>query len=354
MLSAPPFNWSRRRYSYAVVVGMTVLGLAFPHQSVWLLGVPLALGMVVLGIAHGACDQFVVPASQPSAPGRMGYRYWVRFLVSYLGLAGVVGVLWWQWPAATVGIFFLLTVWHWGSADAPSGPQVAPEWWLAHSLLRGLLLFAVPTWCWPTETAGIVNGLLAFVGARTIAPATFAQAAVVLGSIVAVGHLALWLRYSLRRQYGLLRLDLLELLMLIGLFVALPPKLSVAVYFVFWHSLQHVLRLNGWLGYASAGHRSVTWTDLLAQMKFFLRRAAPILFVSCVALLLLGRLLAAQLTDAGAWFSLALVVASVVTLPHALLVTLVMDAPQWHKLPIGKSWHLARPTLRNWSLRKHQ
>ncbi|MEJ7663121.1 MAG: hypothetical protein WKG07_28060 [Hymenobacter sp.] len=48
--------------------------------------------------------------------------------------------------------------------------------------------------------------------------------------------------------------------------------------------------------------------------------------MSCVALLALGYLAAARRPDASTWFSLALVVASVVTLPHALLVATVMDA----------------------------
>ena len=323
-------DWSQRRYSYAAVLVLAGLGGAFPGRAGLLLGLPLAVGMVVLGVAHGACDQFVVPASHSGGlPG--GWRYWLRFLAGYLGLAAAVGLLWWRWPAATVGGFLLLTVWHWGSADAPAGPLVPAGWWLAHSLLRGLLLFAVPAWQWPAETAGIVNGLLRFVGTGTVLPGTFAAAATGLAVVVAVGHAVLWGRYAARLQWGLLAAELGEVLILVVLFVALPPKLSVGVYFVFWHSLQHVLRLTGWLGYAagSAQRPEAGRGNLLAQLAFFLRRAAPLLLVSCVALLVLGRLLAAHLPDETAWFSLALVVASIVTLPHAVLVTLVMDAPQW-------------------------
>ena len=324
--------WAQRRYSYVAVLTLTVLGGAFPTAAGVLLGVPLAVGMVVLGVAHGACDQFVVPAATAPAgsagPSLSGWRYWLRFLAGYLGLAGAVAVLWWGWPAATVGGFLLLTVWHWGSADAPAGAQVSPRWWLLHSLARGLLVFAVPAWRWPAETAAVVNGLLAFAGAAPVAPAAFGPAAAGLGLLVAGGHLALWSGYAARHRWALVRTELLEVLLLTGLFVALPPRLSVAVYFVFWHSLQHVLRLNGWLGFAGARERNAR---LLPQLAIFLRRAAPLLLVSCAALLLLGRLLAPRLPDATAWFSLALVVASIVTLPHALLVTLVMDAPQWRR-----------------------
>jgi Brp/Blh family beta-carotene 15,15'-monooxygenase len=163
------------------------------------------------------------------------------------------------------------------------------------------------------------------------------------------GHAALWALYATQRRTDLLKTELVEVLVLTLLFVALPPRLSVAVYFVFWHSLQHILRLNGWLGYASEANGQATRSDLLAQLVFFLRRAAPLLLVSCVALVVLGRLLAPRLPDATAWFSLALVVAAIVTLPHALLVTAVMDAPQWkslglrkHPAPVGRAAEPAR------------
>ncbi|MFD1466724.1 Brp/Blh family beta-carotene 15,15'-dioxygenase [Hymenobacter caeli] len=320
-------DWPQRRYSYAAVLTLAGVGAAFPGAAWALLGPPLAVGMVVLGVAHGACDQLVVPAGQPRAGG---WRYWLVFLAGYLGLAGLVGALWWGWPVATVAGFFLLTVWHWGSADTLDGPRASTVLWLTHSLLRGLLLFAVPAWWWPTATAGIVNGLLAFAGAPAVAGATFAAGAGGLGLLVVGGHLALWACYAYRHQWALLRTEVFEVAVLVGLLLALPPQLSVGVYFVFWHSLQHVLRLTSWLGYAPAPGSPRTGPALWPQLGFFLRRAAPLLLLSCAALLLLGRLLAPHLPNGAAWFSLALVVASIVTLPHALLVTLVMDAPRWH------------------------
>ncbi|WP_426491733.1 Brp/Blh family beta-carotene 15,15'-dioxygenase [Hymenobacter sp. 102] len=316
--------WPPRYYSYAAVSLLVGLGQLFPAYANFVLGVPLAVGMVALGLAHGACDQLVVPAAAPAANALRDWRYWGRFLVGYLGLAVVVGLCWWRWPAATVGLFFLLTMWHWGSADAPPPTQVSGAVWLSHSLLRGTLLFAVPAAWWPVETASIVNDLLRFTGAAAISPFTFGAVSGGLGIVVVTGHAALWGWYARQRRWELLRRELVELLVLAGLLLLLPPRWSVAVYFVYWHSLQHVLRLTSWL---SNGQLLPTGWALLPQLVFFLRRAAPLLLLSCMALLVLGRLLAHRLPDAAAWFSLALVVASIVTLPHALLVTLVMDAP---------------------------
>ena len=101
--AAPP-----QRYSYAAVLGAVAVGLVAPNYANWLLGPVLLAGMALLGVAHGACDQFVVPATHPALARGKG-RYWAVFLGGYLGLAAVVGLLWWQQPGLTLMLFFGLT-----------------------------------------------------------------------------------------------------------------------------------------------------------------------------------------------------------------------------------------------------
>ena len=321
--AAPAYLTGPLRYSYAAVGAAVVLALAAPDAVAYVLVPLLVVGMVVLGIAHGACDQFVVPGVNPAR--RVGqWRYLLRFGMAYLALAAVVVGLWWWWPGFTVGLFFLLTAWHWGSADAPRQRHSATLW-VAHSLTRGAFLFAVPALCWPAETRGIVNDLLTFAGGAPVAAPAFARGAAVLGPVAAGGLLLVWSLLAWRRAYAPLRADLTQTLVLLVLLAALPPVLSVAVYFVFWHSLQHVLRMNRVMGYAADTAAGYSGRELLRQLGFFTRRALPLLLVSLGAIWVLYQLMLPRLPDGSALFSLALVVASVVTLPHALLVSLVLD-----------------------------
>ena len=317
-----------RRYSYAAVLGAVAVGLLAPGWANWLLGPALLGGMVVLGVAHGACDQFVVPATHPTL-ARNHIRYWAGFLAGYLGLAGAVGALWWWQPAAAVALFFGLTAWHWGSADAPLARHRLQ--WMAHSLLRGSLIFAVPLWHRPTETQDTVNGLLVLAGATPISAATVAHATTLLVPVVVVGHLLLWLSYYWQRQGSLVRTDVLEVLLLTGLLVVLSPILAGGVYFVFWHSLQHVLRMNQLMDHLPANRRPGLW----AEMRFFLRRSAPLLLISVAGLAVLFGLAWTRAASGTVLVSLALLAASVVTLPHALLVTLGMDAARWRQQAVG-------------------
>jgi len=307
-----------------VVLAAGLVGWLAPAWASWVLGPALLLGLVLLGVAHGACDQYVVPATYPALARHRG-RYWAAFLGGYLGLAAAVGLLWWWQPRLAVAFFFGLSAWHWGSGDAPAARYRAQ--WLAHSILRGALLFAVPLWFWPAETRALINDLLALAGAAPVGTPAIEQAAGWLGSLVLAGHLSLWASYWLTRQRPLARTDAQEVLLLSFLLVALPPLLSASVYFVFWHSLQHVLRMNALMGQDVGDNLPALW----AQVGFFLRRSAPLLAISLAALAVLYGLAWARAAGGPALISLALLVASVVTLPHALLVTLGLDAARWRR-----------------------
>ena len=330
LTTANPAAWapfsSPYRYSYAAVLAAVAVGLLAPGLAGWLLGPVLLAGMLLLGVAHGACDQFVVPATHP-ALARDKIRYWARFLVGYLGLAAAVVALWWWQPGPTLAMFFALTAWHWGSADAPVLATRQRGQWVAHSLLRGGLLFALPLAYWPAETQGIVSGLLGLVGTPLADASALGTVAGPLGVAVGAGHLLLWARYVQQGQADRVRTDLGEVLLLVVLLLVLPPVLSATVYFVFWHSLQHVLRMNRLMELPAAGRpRGVG-----AEVRLFLRRAAPLLLISVAGLAVLYGLALARAASGTVLVSLALLAASVVTLPHALLVTLGMDAPRWRQ-----------------------
>lgn len=314
-----------QRYSYAVVLVAAAVGWLAPAWAGWVLGPALLLGMVLLGVAHGACDQYVVPAAHPALARDRG-RYWLVFLVGYLGLAAAVGLLWWWRPGLAVAFFFGLSAWHWGSGDAPAAARYRVQW-LAHSLLRGGLLFAVPLWLWAADTRALTNDLLALAGAAPVSAAAFAAVVRWLGPLVLAGLLGLWGSYCLTGQRQLALIDLLETLLLSLLLLALPPLLSASTYFVFWHSWQHMPRMNAVMGRpVGAG-----WPGLRMQLGFFWRRAAPLLAVSVLGLALVYGLAWARGAGGPAFISLALLAASVVTLPHALLVTLGLDAARWRR-----------------------
>ena len=60
-----------QRYSYGVVLAAVAVELLAPRWAGWVLGPVLLLGLVLLGVAHGACDQHrrtwlhALPSAEP-------------------------------------------------------------------------------------------------------------------------------------------------------------------------------------------------------------------------------------------------------------------------------------------------
>ena len=322
--------------SYGLLAGATGASALWPQKTAAVLGPVLLLGLLSLGLAHGACDQLVLPAYRPGR-GR-GWAYLCRFVTGYLGLAGAVGLVWWRWPVVGVGLFFGLTVWHWGSADAPAHRR--PGVWLVHSCLRGALLLAVPAWWWPLETVYHVNGLLQLMGGTPLATKGWAGW---LPAVVA-GHLVLWGYFAFTREFTRCYRDAGEAGLLVALLMALPPLQALGMYFVFWHSWQHILRLAPVLGSIAAESADTNWTPL-CHLVFFGRRALPMLAGSLAAGVLVYVLKGTSLPSVSPWLSLAVVGASVVTLPHALLVSIVMDASKWRPKRASRQQARLGPSL---------
>lgn len=313
---------------YLLVAGCIAVGGLFPASAALLLGPPLAVGLVGLGIAHGACDHLLLP-SAPLVAARWG-AWWQRgLLLGYVALAGLVLAAWYWLPAVALVSFFALSAWHWGSADAATlhpVPAHARRWWLLHGTARGLLLFAVPALAWPTETRALCNDLLALTHGPTVVVAAplFGRVALGLGAGTTTGLAGLWLGYGRLGYWQALRTDLGETALLVVLLLVLRPALASGVYFVAWHSLRHVLRLVPLLPGHEAGGR------LLAGLRGFWKRALPLLALSVVGLLGVAWWLGpAVLAQPGMQVALLLVAASAVTLPHAVLVTAVLDRYRW-------------------------
>ncbi|MFD1467504.1 beta-carotene 15,15'-dioxygenase, Brp/Blh family [Hymenobacter caeli] len=316
---------------YLLVLVCTAVGGLFPASAALLLGPPLAVGLVGLGIAHGACDHLLLPAAPPARAAAWG-PWWQRgLLLGYVALAGAVLAAWYWLPTAALLGFFALSAWHWGSADAATlrpAPARAGRWWLLHGAARGLVLFAVPALAWPVETRALCNDLLALTRGQAVPAPLFGQVAAGLGGLAGLALAALWAGYGALGQWRALRTDVGETALLALLLLVLRPALASGVYFVGWHSLRHVLRLVPLLPGPPPGGR------LLARLRGFWKLALPLLSVSVAGLLGVAWWLGpALLAHSGTLVALLLLAASVVTLPHTVLVTGVLDRCRWAPRP---------------------
>lgn len=198
----------------------------------------LVIGVVVLGLPHGAADPWVASATRRrsgSVTGRLA------FFGAYTGLALLVVAAWSLWPLAILIAFLLISIVHFGLADT-RGRSEFDEDRVVATLQRGLLPIVLPIALYPVEVAAVFGEL---VGAD---PVSLESGVVALGKmgLAVLALLSAWLLWRCGRRRGA-RASFAELVEsggLATLFLVLPLLPAFALYFGAWHSLRHLFLLR--------------------------------------------------------------------------------------------------------------
>ncbi|ARC55622.1 Beta-carotene 15,15'-dioxygenase [Frondihabitans sp. 762G35] len=325
----------------AVLLVVTVVCLAGVRISPLLQYAPFALGLVILGLPHGALDH-LVPARL--AGRRPDARSIGLVVLLYFVLGAAVAALWAVAPAVAFAVFIATTLLHWGQGDlfvllARGGPAISRGIRWGILLLRGALPMLVPLVAFPSVYLG-VRGDTTAVGGRQGAPAAsillspgfrigLAGALVLLG-VIALGALAHLSRGTAEGR-RLVRGEVCEVVLLAAFFAVVPPVLAIGLYFALWHSLRHVVRL----ALLDPALRPAAEAGRFGRVVVgFSREAAPLTLGALALLIGLFVVLPRSGTSAGSLLGLYLVLISALTLPHVVVVA-VMDRRQgvWRRVP---------------------
>jgi Brp/Blh family beta-carotene 15,15'-monooxygenase len=248
----------------------------------------IAIGAILLlGVPHGSLDGAV--ARRIGWPA--GLMPWLGFHLAYITLAALVAVLWWLFPLPSLVIFLLLSALHFGASDIS---DIGSDWlpWITHG---GFVCIMIPSF----QAASVETIFAVLVGGLN-------ANLVMMG----IGYLLLpWILCFIgycvfayvRPQY---RKSLLNLTILLVLASMLPPLISFSLYFCFWHSRGHLLRLWGSLEHADR-NRS-------------LREAASYTILAWLSLGIIFYFLKGSAT--ASLIQLTFIALAALTLPHMLLV----------------------------------
>ncbi len=262
--------------SGVVVAG---IGLAGPPTLELQVAV-LAIGMVALGLPHGALDLEVLRVQ--------GRRAGWTWLVGYAGLAVLAVVAFRLAPTVLWSLFLVASAWHFGRADGHRLGVAEP----AFAWTRGALVIGALLWRDPEAAAAVVADLGA------VAPTELGLPALLAAGLIHAGAAAATRRVDVGGEAALLA----------AMAYVLPPVLFFTVYFIGWHSLAHMLRVGRALGPGG------------------LRRLGPVA-AGWTLLALVGGGAAWWLLSTGTRHPLSpfVLLSVAVTLPHLLVVELVMD-----------------------------
>jgi Brp/Blh family beta-carotene 15,15'-monooxygenase len=206
------------------------------------------LAVVFIGLPHGAMD------------GALAVHFgWMKrpllastFLITYVGLAAVVVLLWSINPVMSFVVFLAISVYHFGRGDSTS-THTGRE--TVESLARGGLVIAGISHFHPAEADAVFTAL---VGSTTAGVWLFLDAVLILTALCFVESM-------LFKQQGERNRFLLEMGFLSVVFISLPPLAGFAVYFCLVHSMRHFSAMRGVLQ-ATVSTLRVTQTTVVFSL----------------------------------------------------------------------------------------
>ncbi len=93
-----------------LALGLLILNSAFPSPFNWTESILFTLGLITVGIPHGAVDHLL-------ESGNLHGNVKLNFILRYLGAAFIYFILWLLFPNIALLFFLIYSIWHFGQAD---------------------------------------------------------------------------------------------------------------------------------------------------------------------------------------------------------------------------------------------
>ena len=314
----------------AVILFVLGLQLVAPRLVEGYALYPLLLGIVLLGLPHGALDH-LIPARLGLAWGRKPLGV-ALYLLAYIGVVALYLGLWlWQPLVAFIG-FLAATVWHWGQGDQRFLEiflkRRRPTRWGAWVTLwvRGSLPIVLPVLAFPETAQSLYHYAATGLG---LTEATLELTSVWLVLPLLITLTTTFIAYAFNAVRAApnaqaLTVDAAEVLLLSLFFTLVPAYMSVGIYFLFWHSLRHLGRL---LILRPQDAQGVALGRTWPPVKRLVLDLLPI--TGAALCLLVGFYLvnAARIVTLEGFVALYLVLISALTQPHLIVVAMMDLAP---------------------------
>jgi beta-carotene 15,15'-dioxygenase len=277
-----------RHRGIALVLTLSAVALMIPARelTVGMQLTILAIGLLSTGVPHGAVDHLRMA---PVLRRRFG-RFWLpAFLLAYVTITLAVAAAWMVWPVASLIVFLLLSLHHFGSGDAEDAIGIA---------IHGSVPILVPCAAHPDAVAELFAHLTASATSTWQATLYAAQPMIV----VLISGLLTLLWAGRRACTG----AMLEVLAIVAAGLTLPPLLSFTIYFCIWHAPRHILKVAGELRPG----------PIAASLGSFARAAMPMTLATAAMGTLAVDLLPSGQQPSARWLQVFFVGLAALTVPH--------------------------------------
>lgn len=214
-------NWpaETRVFIPIALVSALTLGVFPTAIPQWLQVAILALGVVTLGLPHGALDPAIAARA---GLVRSSTSLWV-FNAGYTGVVLAVIALWWLVPVVSLAVFLAVSAWHFAGDWRDTLPT-----WAQGVGGAGLLLLPI---VFHTQEVATVFVMLSGPGGAAVAEALSQLGWWVPLAMLSIAGLAL-----IKQQWA----SAMELMALVVIGIFAPPLVFFIIYFCSLHSPRHL------------------------------------------------------------------------------------------------------------------
>lgn len=288
--------------SLGVLLASLLFG-SFIEDNQLVIGVVMIL---LLGIPHGSTDYKIYQVTRNDQELGM-----LSFIFVYLLIMAVYGLFWWAFPAFSLIIFLLISLYHFGESNWHRSKLSAVEKFIIY-MIYGLFFLASPILLNWRESRTIIMQILD-VEAGFNPPEIVFHLPNLLYVQTVVVIIYLYLKNKVDRKVAIL--ELISVTLLFILYYQLPLLPAFAIYFVFWHSIVSMKDQKEAIALVESGY---SW-------KNYLRDALPFSFAAISSLVLLAFFVPDFATR---YVSLLFILISMLTMPHMILIeNLIQKVP---------------------------
>jgi Brp/Blh family beta-carotene 15,15'-monooxygenase len=193
--------------------------------------------IVLIGIPHGANDHLLFFNLINKRVDEKNEKS-TLFFSSYIGLILLYVCCWYLFPTFSLGLFILISIYHFGQSNVYISPIESKFVKLISIFLSGSFVLLTPIFAHIETALPVIQSLSKNPDILKISEDLGNKLAISAGILMIIHWVILMLSKHINFKNGLQ--EILNVLLLFGLFYYSPLWIGFAIYFTLWHSIPSI------------------------------------------------------------------------------------------------------------------
>ena len=209
-------------------------------ESEWLVSSSLMIALILIlliGIPHGANDHLLFfnlinkRIDEKKRKNTLFFGLYIGLILLYIGC-------WYLFPAFSLGLFILISIYHFGQSNLYVSPIESKFVKLISIFLSGSFVLLTPIFAHIETALPVIQSLAKDPYFLTISEELGNKVAISAGILMIIHWVILLLTKSINFKNGLQ--EIINTFLLFGLFYYSPLWIGFAIYFTLWHAIPSI------------------------------------------------------------------------------------------------------------------